>query len=135
MKAKFAGALLAGTVSMAALLGMKPAYAADRPLLGAQIWIEPGQTPLGAAFARDAAESDDGSLRPASAARGGAAGRLAGAVVAEIRDLGTPTGVRKGHAQRRASIFLDLFPALVANEHCSTSHLFPPRDGIARTED
>lgn len=30
---------------MAASPGLRPAYAADRPLLGAQIWIEPGQTP------------------------------------------------------------------------------------------
>jgi len=46
MKAKFIGMLLAGTMGMVALLGISPAYAADRPLLGAQIWIEPGQTPL-----------------------------------------------------------------------------------------
>jgi len=43
MKAKFAGKLLLG---MMILPGLWPAYAADRPLLGAEIWIEPGQTPL-----------------------------------------------------------------------------------------
>jgi beta-galactosidase len=31
---------------MMALLGLWPAYAADRPQLGAEIWIEPGQTPF-----------------------------------------------------------------------------------------
>jgi len=46
MKAKLVGTLLAGTMGMTALLGIRPACAADRPLLGAQIWIEPGQTPL-----------------------------------------------------------------------------------------
>jgi len=43
MKAKLARKLL---VSMMALLGIWPACAADRPQLGAEIWIEPGQTPL-----------------------------------------------------------------------------------------
>jgi beta-galactosidase len=43
MKAKHARKLL---LSMMALLGLWPAYAADRPLLGAEIWIEPGQTPV-----------------------------------------------------------------------------------------
>ena len=43
MKAKLARNLL---LSMMASLGLWPAYAADRPLLGAEIWIEPGQTPF-----------------------------------------------------------------------------------------
>src|SRR6201996_9668543 len=43
MKAKLARKLL---FSMMALLGLWPAYAADRPQLGAEIWIEPGQTPF-----------------------------------------------------------------------------------------
>ncbi|HZP07021.1 MAG TPA: beta-galactosidase [Terracidiphilus sp.] len=42
MKAKFARTLL---LCVMALLGSWPACAADRPLLGAEIWIEPGQTP------------------------------------------------------------------------------------------
>ena len=43
MKAKLARKLL---LSMIASLALWPAYAADRPLLGAEIWIEPGQTPF-----------------------------------------------------------------------------------------
>src|ERR1700744_1365932 len=43
MKAKLARKLL---LSMMALLELWPAYAADRPQLGAEIWIEPGQTPF-----------------------------------------------------------------------------------------
>jgi beta-galactosidase len=43
MKAKLARKLL---LSMMALPGLWPAYAADRPQLGAEIWIEPGQTPF-----------------------------------------------------------------------------------------
>ena len=46
MKAKLAGKLLLGMMGMMTLPGLWPAYAADRPLLGAEIWIEPGQTPL-----------------------------------------------------------------------------------------
>lgn len=45
MKAKLAGMLLVSMMSITALLGTTPAYSADRPLLGAEIWIEPGQTP------------------------------------------------------------------------------------------
>jgi beta-galactosidase len=43
MKARVARKLLVSTI---ALLGFWPAIAADRPLLGAEIWIEPGQTPF-----------------------------------------------------------------------------------------
>ena len=43
MKEKLARKLLLGMMAWAGLL---PAYAADRPMLGAEIWIEPGQTPL-----------------------------------------------------------------------------------------
>src|SRR6185437_9057852 len=43
MKAKLAGTLL---VSVMGLLGLRPTYATDRPLFGAEIWIEPGQTPV-----------------------------------------------------------------------------------------
>ena len=46
MKAKLAKKLLLGMMGMMTLPGLWPAYAADRPLLGAEIWIEPGQTPL-----------------------------------------------------------------------------------------
>jgi beta-galactosidase len=42
MKAKLARKLLVGIM---AFLGLWPAHAADRPQLGAEIWIEPGQTP------------------------------------------------------------------------------------------
>jgi beta-galactosidase len=42
MKAKFAGGLLLSTI---ALLGFCQVYAANRPSLGAEVWIEPGQTP------------------------------------------------------------------------------------------
>src|ERR1700722_11955165 len=41
MKVKLARKLL---LSVMLLLGLWPAHAADRPLLGAEIWIEPGQT-------------------------------------------------------------------------------------------
>lgn len=55
MKANLARKLL---ISMMALLGSWLAYAADRPLLGAEIWIEPGQTPSQIdAWFRDLADS------------------------------------------------------------------------------
>lgn len=62
MKAKLVAPLLAGAVCVAALLRTPPACAADKlqdkPQLGAQIWIEPGQTPLQIdAWFRDLAES------------------------------------------------------------------------------
>lgn len=43
MKSKLVGILLAGAMGM---LGAGRACAADKPLLGAQMWIEPGHTPL-----------------------------------------------------------------------------------------
>ena len=43
MKEKLARKLLLGMMVWA---GLWPVYAADRPMLGAEIWIEPGQTPL-----------------------------------------------------------------------------------------
>ncbi len=59
-----------------------------------------------------------GGLRPAATPGGRTAGHLAGAGVAQIRDLRPATRVRIRHAQSRTLRLIDLFPATVTNEHC-----------------
>ena len=63
-----------------------------------------------------------GRLGLAAAAGGRAAGHRAGAVVAEVRRLGAPSGVGVGDAERSALALTDLGTAVVAHEDRLSCH-------------
>ena len=47
-------------------------------------------------------------------------------VVAEVCLLRRPTGVRVGHAEGRAFVFIDFLAAFVANQNCLACHVASP---------
>jgi hypothetical protein len=97
----------------------------------ASVWGEPGGFPQQIAETKLRKLRGRGCLRSPAPSSGGAAGHLAGAVVAEVGLLRAAAGVGIRQAKGCAFAFTDFRTAAVAHEHCLPGHVFSSCGGLA----